>query len=668
MCTRVQAKGGKHMKIKKLVPIVLIALGFLFIGSTAVHADNGLDSVKKAATELAKHAAKKYSEENYYTAQDVKQGGVTLNSERYPIDQYKGYADLNTTTHPVKDMIRGVGNTFFYINKLIWQGFDKVINLLSTTDVLNGKIDQINSAAASIWQTLIDNFLALILVVVAIVAGYTFALKNDLVGGFAIIGKTALVFVLCSVFLVFGTSLMKGVNTISGGLQGSFLKAALVFDGSSQNIDSNQPEAGTTAVLRNTYFDTAVYRPYLLMNYGTTDEKAITKNNSNRIDDLLKQKKDSGSNNVVKQENKRQNNKYMQDGDEGINTKLAVGLIAPMITLGLGIPLLLISLFNLIIQIGILALLLLVPLSFFVSLLPWFGNSGYKNLARIIGLFFFKAFTAMFIMFLLLIIQIVDSFISPNSVGGYIANSALLIIVAFLMILKRDWIISTVTGGRVATVGAGSNNIRQMAGAASRKIERRTNHRSEPQRQNRSDKGYRESNEPQGRQEQQPYGSKKATPNAREESGRKTEPQQKQQKPKADARSESKQKTKSNRENEPQAKESQTKENPRSGEQQATEERKSSYGNAEPKTNEQSNARENSEQRAAHGANEESKQGNAREESGRKTEPKAPTRRDDETRREPEHQTPKAPNNDNHSNAREESGRKTSKERPLGAD
>lgn len=654
------------MKIKKLVPIVLIVLGFLFIGSTAVHADNGLDSVKKAATELAKQAAKKYSEENYYTAQDVKQGGVTLNSERYPIDQYKGYANLNTTMHPVKDMIRGVGNTFFYINKLIWQGFDKVINLLSTTDVLNGKIDQINSAAASIWQTLIDNFLALILVIVAIAAGYTFAFKNDLVGGFAMIGKTVLVFVLCSVFLVFGTSLMKGVNTISGGLQGSFLKAALVFDGSSQNIDSNQPEAGTTAVLRNTYFDTAVYRPYLLMNYGTTDEKSITKNDSSRIDNLLKQKKTDNSDKIVKNEDKKLNNKYMQDGDEGINTKLAVGLIAPMITLGLGIPLLLISLFNLIIQIGILALLLLVPLSFFVSLLPWFGNSGYKNLARIIGLFFFKAFTAMFIMFLLLIIQIVDSFISPNSVGGYIANSALLIIVAFLMILKRDWIISTVTGGRVATVGAGSNNIRQMAGAASRKIERRTNHRSEQPRPNKPDKSNRRSNEPQGKQEQQPYGSKKATPNAREESGRKTEPQQKQQKSKADARAESEQKTKPKRGNEPQATEK-----PRSGEQQgkkkAAGERKSSYGNEEPKTNEQSNARENSEQRAAHEANAESKQGNAREESGRKTEPKAPTRSDNETKRESEHQTPKAPNNDNRSNAREESGRKTSKERPLGA-
>lgn len=651
------------MKIKKLIPIVLIVLGFFFIGSTAVHADNSLDSVKKAATGLANQAAKKYSEENYYTAQDVKQGGVTLNSERYPIDQYKGYADLNTTTHPVKDMIRGVGNTFFYINKLIWQGFDKVINLLSTTDVLNGKIDQINSAAASIWQTLIDNFLALILVVVAIAAGYTFALKNDLIGGFAMIGKTVLVFVLCSVFLVFGTSLMKGVNTISGGLQGSFLKAGLVFDGSSQKIDPNQPEAGTTAVLRNTYFDTAVYRPYLLMNYGTTDEKAITKNNSARIDNLLKQKKDSGSDKIVKDENKKLNNKYMQDGDEGINTKLAIGLIAPMITLGLGIPLLLISLFNLIIQIGILALLLLVPLSFFVSLLPWFGNSGYKNLARIIGLFFFKAFTAMFIMFLLLIIQIVDSFISPNSVGGYIANSALLIIVAFLMILKRDWIISTVTGGRVATVGAGSNNIRQMASAASRNIERRTSHRTEQPRPNKPDNSAPKSNEPQGRQEQQPSRSKKATPNAREESGRKTEPQQKQTKPQEDARAESEQKAKSNRGNEPQSQET-----PRSDEPQAAEERKSSYGNEEPKSNEQSNARENSEQRAAHGASTESKQGNAREESGRKTEPKAPTRHDNETKREPEHQTPKAPNNDSRSNAREESGRKTSKERPLGAD
>lgn len=628
------------MKIKKLIPMVLIMFGLLFIGNVTVHADNGLDSVKKAAVELAKQAAKKYNKEHYYTAQDVKQGGVTLNSERYPIDQYKGYADLNTTTHPVKEMIRVVGNTFFYINKLIWQGFDKIINLLSTTDVLNGKIDQINSAALNIWNILIDNFLALILVVVAIVAGYAFISKNDLVGGFSIIGKTVLVFVLCSVFLALGTTLMKSVNTISGGIQGSFLKVGLAFDGSAQSIDTNQPEAGTTAVLRNTYFDTAVYRPYLLMNYGTTNEKSITKNNSSRIDDLLKQKKDSGSDNVVKQENKRLNNKYMQDGDEGINTKLAIGLVASIITLGLGIPLLLISMFNLIIQIGILALMLLVPLSFFVSLLPWFGNSGYKNLGRIIGLFFFKAFTAMFIMFLLLIIQIVDSFISPNSVGGYIANSALLIIVVVYMLMKRDWIVSTITGGRVAIAGGGNNTIRQMAGAASRNIERRTrNHRHEPQPRRDKDQGNNNKNsnssrkESSGRQgEQQPY-NKKTTSNAREESGRQTEPQKKQTKTKTDPRTESEQKTKG-RQNEKQ------KENPR----------EQKHGSTQKQNETQSKARENSEKRAEHGTQAENKATNAREES--------------------ERQTARDPRNSTESNAREESERKTNKdsERPLGAD
>ncbi|EJF00683.1 CD3337/EF1877 family mobilome membrane protein [Liquorilactobacillus mali] len=634
------------MKIKKLVPMILIMLGFLFIGNVTVHADNGLDSVKKAAVELAKQAAKKYNKEHYYTAQDVKQGGVTLNSERYPIDQYKGYANLNTTTHPVKEMIRVVGNTFFYINKLIWQGFDKIINLLSTTDVLNGKIDQINSAALNIWNILIDNFLALILVVVAIVAGYAFVSKNDLVGGFSIIGKTVLVFVLCSVFLALGTTLMKSVNTISGGIQGSFLKVGLAFDGSAQSIDTNQPEAGTTAVLRNTYFDAAVYRPYLLMNYGTTNEKSITKNNSDRIDNLLKQKKDSGSDKVVKDEDKKLSNKYMQDGDEGINTKLAIGLVASMITLGLGIPLLLISLFNLIIQIGILALLLLVPLSFFVSLLPWFGNSGYKNLGRIIGLFFFKAFTAMFIMFLLLIIQIVDGFISPNSVGGYIANSALLIIVVMYMLMKRDWIVSTVTGGRVAIAGGGNNTIRQMAGAASRNIERRTSHRQEPQPRRESKDNKNSRTEKSGRQEeQQPY-SKKATSNAREESGRQTEPQQKENKTKTDPRTESEQKTK---------------------EKQSENPREQKGGNTQTQNETQNNARENSEKRAEHGTQAENKTTNAREESGRQTDT---TRNTSDTRRETEHQTAREPRSSTESNAREESGRKTSKdsERPLGAD
>src|SRR5699024_3733925 len=49
-------------------------------------------------------------------------------------------------------------------------------------------------------------------------------------------------------------------------------------------IDKDEKVDGTTTVLRNIYFDLAMKKPYLLINYGTTDEDKINEND--KIKDL----------------------------------------------------------------------------------------------------------------------------------------------------------------------------------------------------------------------------------------------------------------------------------------------------------------------------------------------------------------------------------------------
>lgn len=139
----------------------------------------------------------------------------------------------------------------------------------------------------------------------------------------------------------------------------------------------------------------------------------------------------------------------MSDGEKGVNGKISIGIMSPFMTMLIGIPMLLLSMFNLIIQVLILGLFLMTPLAFLIGLLPWFGNSGFKTLGSLIGMFFYKAFTALFILFTLLLTEIVDSLISPNNVGGYLLNTTVLAVLMWTMIIKRDWVIAKITAGRV---------------------------------------------------------------------------------------------------------------------------------------------------------------------------------------------------------------------------
>lgn len=407
----------------------------------------------EGAKQDAKDTQKKINKDNFFKPQTVKQGGVILKGSRFPIDQYTGYAKINSVAHPIRASIKGIGNALFYINNMLWQMFDSGVNMLATTEIVNNQLDKIDDVASSLWQQVSDYLLPIILLIVVGFSAYTISIKNDLLAGLGQIGQTVLVFVVGGVFLANAVPFLKGVNEISGQVQGQILETSQVFSNDFQNIEQSNVQAGTTAILRNTLFEDTVYRPYMLMNYGTTDEAKILKGDKDRIDRILKEKHPDDQ---VSLEAKKKKNAYMSDAEKGVNGKISIGIMSPFMTLLIGIPMLLLSMFNLIIQVGILALFLMTPLAFLAGLLPWFGSSGFKTLGSLIGMFFYKAFTALFILFSLLLTEIVDSLISPDNIGGYLLNTTVLAVLMWTMIIKRDWIIGKITAGRVQSHAMGS--------------------------------------------------------------------------------------------------------------------------------------------------------------------------------------------------------------------
>lgn len=453
-----------HNKIKTIL-LVVIALVFLTLPAT-VSADDGLGNSDSSTSLLDQNKGNNTSsdgdnnpindntdkspieqakdKEANYQQKTVLQGGIALHNGWYKLDNYQGYADTGIS-HPINGGLMGFYNSVMVGNRFLYQAFDSGINLLASTNLIDQNLPKLNDFNHTVWTLLANNFLAIILVIVAIAMMFLW-MSGDMARGFSLLIRLIGVFVVAGVLLTpVGTNLVRGVNNISQQMEGTIANAGLVFAGESAHVDASDGQQGATATLRNTYFDNAIYRPWLMMNFGTTNEATITKNDSNRISKIL------GADDPEKAADDDKST-FMDDSGKASQQKF-IALVSTVIVIGMGIPLLILALFNLILQIAVLALFVVLPISFFLSLLPWFSESGYKNLATLIGLIIAKAFVSMFVVFTLLIQSIVNGIVAPTDPGYYLLNALLFTFLLWLMITKWRSIVSVVTAGRVAVNG-----------------------------------------------------------------------------------------------------------------------------------------------------------------------------------------------------------------------
>jgi len=405
-------------------------------------------------------------DEVYDKPKTVEQGGVTLESKKYSLTHYEVVAHVEESWNPfsgeeINKALLSLANAFFGVTKLLASWIDEAIGILYNVDVLGGVTDKISNVSNNLWEALKENFAAtfLTLAVIQIFAVYVGNRNQSKAGKMTFRLITVIVFAT----VWFGNSgyYLNAMNSLSTASQAVIMKAGTPL--ANADIKAGEELEGSVALVRNHFFDLAVYRPYLMMAYGTTDEKTINKKQNvekdsrNRIDELLGLKNSKEGyekkKEIVQNEVEKLKNENMTIGKIAENIGIA-GMSIIFVT-GLGVPPLLIALFNFIIQVAVIVLSIGLPVSFILSMIPYFSNSAYKVLGKIVGLFGMKAFTGMIMLFVFFLNNIIQALIPLTSPTAYFLNVLLTTVGTIYIIVKRDMIVTFVTAGHVTTVDAG---------------------------------------------------------------------------------------------------------------------------------------------------------------------------------------------------------------------
>lgn len=194
--------------------------------------------------------------------------------------------------------------------------------------------------------------------------------------------------------------------------------------------------------IRKTFFEKAVIRPYTLANFGTTNLDASEKDGSYR---LIGGKADSDVVDALA----KSNDYLSKDGGEEWY-QASVGLMAPIMSLAYGIPLLMIGVFNLILQLGAILLYYLSPFTVLLSLLPRFSNSALKTDLSALGLLFAKIGLLFGIMFVSWVGTVTDTIVPVTGSASALLNSIVYIVLMVLLWKNKSFLVQTVTGSSMA--------------------------------------------------------------------------------------------------------------------------------------------------------------------------------------------------------------------------
>lgn len=392
----------------------------------------------------------------------VKEGGVELASQRYGSGHYELLAYVKDSWNPfsAEQIDKGtlnIANTLFEFTKLLSSIIEDGIDKLYNVDVLSSVTDKVSTVSKELWENLKGNFGTILVTLAALqIFAYYVGQRN---GSKA--GRTALklitVFIIATVWFGNSSYYLKAMNNLSSASQVQIMKAGTPF--ASTEIKEGEELDGSVAILRNTFFDLTVYKPMLLMNYGTTNEETITKKDKKRIENLVSLK--------ATEEGYKEKNSIVQDEVEKLknpsmtttNTPYKIGMsfISIFFVIFLGVPIILVALFNFFIQAAIIGLSVFLPVACIVSLIPKLSNSAYKVFGNIIGLFCMKAFTGLVMLFIFLVTDITQTIFPLTSTSNYFLNVLTTAAGIILVIKYRDKILSFVTAGHVTTADGGAS-------------------------------------------------------------------------------------------------------------------------------------------------------------------------------------------------------------------
>jgi TrbL/VirB6 plasmid conjugal transfer protein len=297
-----------------------------------------------------------------------------------------------------------VKNFFWMINIVLSQITMMVVYQLFSLDVVDMTKDAVHEITAGTAGTLTFNFGLFALSVASIGIVVRSYIQQNWQAFFKL-----LTLILLSLTLLFSIQSKKfNYIDLAHGLSTSLENAVMSVNPTLNDDDAFQFNSfdkntakNVSIGIENKVFDALIYKPYLLLQYGTTQEKKILAEDTNRISDYLKA--DPRIEEGVKQREEIAQKEYDQYDNKNIfagNGWKQAGYILVMIlsTVIQGVVFFFIALIRVMLQFAFIMMLLLAPIMIFISLFPSFEALVGRYLKGTTILILFKSVTMFFVL------------------------------------------------------------------------------------------------------------------------------------------------------------------------------------------------------------------------------------------------------------------------------
>ncbi|MFP1610493.1 CD3337/EF1877 family mobilome membrane protein [Leuconostoc suionicum] len=332
-----------------------------------------------------------------------------------------------------------VASLFMSLNiYIIYPLFDtalsKMFDLTNITQGINDIFSNVQQFTKQTWAGEIFKQLLYTAFGLGLVWVFIQSVKSG--AGLKAVLSVLLVAIIGSAWIGAGGTVLTKVNNFTSQAQTAVFTE---IDSSDQTYSSTDDFENK---IRKTFFEKAIIRPYTLANFGTTNLDASEKDGSYR---LIGGKADSDLIDALA----KSNDYLSKDGGEEWY-QASVGLMAPIMSLAYGIPLLMIGVFNLILQLGAILLYYLSPFTVLISLLPRFSNSALKTGLSALGLLFAKIGLLFGIMFVSWVGTVTDTIVPVTGSASALLNSIVYIVLMVLLWKNKSFLVQTVTGSSMA--------------------------------------------------------------------------------------------------------------------------------------------------------------------------------------------------------------------------
>ncbi|MFL2089773.1 CD3337/EF1877 family mobilome membrane protein [Leuconostoc mesenteroides] len=435
------------MKKIRVVLAVLLGTAFFVPASVivlpnitpVVRADNIVDDVNKAVKDVVDDVTGKpqYSEEkikNMLNANNIDWVNQNILKNFGAYNQGGGITDFSlNTAHTLSDIFMSVN--LYVVYPIFDVALSKMFDLANITTGINDIFGSVQTFTKQTWAGEVFKQLLYLAFGVGIV--WAFVKSVTIGGGFKAIMSVLLVAILGGAWIGAGGVVLTKINTMTSTAQTVIFTETTNINGRISGTDNSFQKA-----IRKDYFSKAVIRPYMLANFGKTELNQAEKQGSyrliggkvtgNTVSDLAK------------------HNDYLSKDGGYEWYQVAVSGMSSLMSLAYGIPLLMIGLFNLVLQLGAILLYYLAPFTVLLSLIPKFANSALKTALGAMGMLFGKVSLLFAIMFVSWIGNITDTIIPVTSSATALLNSVVYFLLMYLMWKNKTFLVQTITGSSMA--------------------------------------------------------------------------------------------------------------------------------------------------------------------------------------------------------------------------